>query len=300
MNWNLWQRQYKAYLITEKGLSANSVDAYLHDVNLLARFASEELKLEDPSLVQHQQLEQFLALLFDLGMSASSQARILSGLRSFFLFLKLEQAIAEAPTEWLEGPKLMRKLPDVLTVEEINRLLAALDLSRPDHVRNKAMIETLYSCGLRVSELVNLRISCLYPDAEIIRVTGKGNKERLVPIGSEALESIDIYLQHIRPTLLKASKNDDFVFLNRLGTPLSRVMMYNIIKDLTKTAGIHKKVSPHVFRHSFATHLIEGGADLRAVQMMLGHSSITTTEIYTHLNQEYLRTTMAQYHPRFR
>jgi integrase/recombinase XerD len=232
-------------------------------------------------------------------MSASSQARILSGLRSFFLFLKLEQAIPEAPTEWIEGPKLKRKLPDVLTVDEINQMLAALDLSRPDHVRNKAMIETLYSCGLRVSELVHLKVSCLFPDAEIIRVTGKGNKERWVPIGGEALKSISIYMQHIRPGMLKSAKYEDYLFLNRLGTPMSRIMMFNIIKDLAKTAGIDKKISPHIFRHSFATHLIEGGADLRAVQMMLGHSSITTTEIYTHLSQEYLRTTMLQYHPRF-
>lgn len=300
MNWNLWQRQYKAYLITEKGLSANSVEAYLHDLSLLATFANEELKIEDPSIIHHQHLEQFLALLYDLGMSASSQARILSGLRSFFLFLKLEQAIPEAPTEWIEGPKLKRKLPDVLTLDEINQLLAALDLSRPDHVRNKAMIETLYSCGLRVSELVHLKVSCIFPDAEIIRVTGKGNKERWVPIGGEALKSISIYMQHIRPSMLKSAKYEDYLFLNRLGTPMSRIMMFNIIKDLARTAGIDKKISPHIFRHSFATHLIEGGADLRAVQMMLGHSSITTTEIYTHLSQEYLRTTMVQYHPRFK
>jgi integrase/recombinase XerD len=299
MNWNLWQQQYKAYLITEKGLSANSVEAYLHDLNLLATFAKEELKIEDPTVIHHQHLEQFLALLYDLGMSASSQARILSGLRSFFLFLKIEQAIQEAPTEWIEGPKLKRKLPDVLTVDEINQMLAALDLSRPDHVRNKAMIETLYSCGLRVSELVHLKVSCLFPDAEIIRVTGKGNKERWVPIGGEALKSISIYMQHIRPGMLKSAKYEDYLFLNRLGTPMSRIMMFNIIKDLAKTAGIDKKISPHIFRHSFATHLIEGGADLRAVQMMLGHSSITTTEIYTHLSQEYLRTTMVKYHPRF-
>lgn len=299
MKWDWAIKQYKAYLITEKGLSSNSVQAYLHDVQLLKVFAEDELQQSEPESIDHKHLEQFLAMLYDLGMSASSQARILSGLRSFFQYLQLEQTITQAPTEWLEGPKLKRKLPDVLTVEEINQIISTLDLSRPDHVRNKAMIETLYSCGLRVSELINLKISCLYESAGIVRVTGKGNKERLVPIGSEALNSIAVYREYIRPGMLKSAKYEDFLFLNKFGAPLSRIMVFNFIKETARKAGIQKHISPHVFRHSFATHLIEGGADLRAVQMMLGHSSITTTEIYTHLSQEYLRTTMVQYHPRF-
>jgi integrase/recombinase XerD len=300
MNWDFCIRQYKAYLLTEKGLSTNSIEAYLHDVRLLREYVETELNALPPAEVSSKHLELLLGHLYDLGMSAASQARILSGWRSFFNYLQMEQIISKVPTELIDGPKLKRKLPEVLTVQEIDQLLQALDLSRPDHVRNKAMIETLYSCGLRVSELISLRISCLYTEAGIIRVIGKGNKERLVPIGTEALNSIQLYLEHIRPLWWKLDKYSDYIFLNRLGTPLSRVMVFSFLKDLAVAAGINKKISPHIFRHSFATHLIEGGADLRAVQMMLGHSSITTTEIYTHLNQEYLRTSMMQYHPRFK
>lgn len=300
MNWDFCIKQYKAYLLTEKGLAGNSIEAYLHDVRLLQEYAATELNAVPPTEISPKHLELMLGHLYDLGMSASSQARILSGWRSFFNYLLMEQIISKVPTELIDGPKLKRKLPEVLTVQEIDQLLQALDLSRPDHVRNKAMIETLYSCGLRVSELISLRISCLYADAGIIRVIGKGNKERLVPIGTEALNSIQLYMEHIRPLWWKSEKYSDFIFLNRLGTPLSRVMVFSFLKDLAVAAGIKKKISPHIFRHSFATHLIEGGADLRAVQMMLGHSSITTTEIYTHLNQEYLRTSMMQYHPRFK
>jgi integrase/recombinase XerD len=300
MTWDFCTRQYKAYLLTEKGLAANSIEAYLHDVCLLRDFAAAEQPALAPGDIHSGHLELLLGTLYELGMSASSQARILSGWRSFFNYLHLEQIISSVPTELIDGPKLKRKLPEVLTVEEIDQLLRALDLSRPDHVRNKAMIETLYSCGLRVSELISMRISCLYAEAGIIRIIGKGDKERLVPIGSQALESIQVYLDHIRPMWWKEEKYADHIFLNRLGSPLSRVMVFSFIKDLARAAGIEKSISPHIFRHSFATHLIEGGADLRAVQMMLGHSSITTTEIYTHLNQEYLRTSMIQYHPRFK
>lgn len=300
MNWDFAIRQYKAYLLTEKGLAAHSIEAYLHDVQLLRNFAVAILSKDQPDAISREDLEQMLAVLYDLGMSSSSQARILSGWRSFFRYLQLEQMISVLPTELIDGPKLRRKLPDVLSIEEINRLLASLDLSKAEHVRNKAIIETLYSCGLRVSELTGLRISCIYPNEEIVRIIGKGNKERLVPIGAEALKSIQIYLEYIRPGWLKQEKYSDYVFLNRRGTPISRVMVFNIIKDLAVQAGIEKNISPHIFRHSFATHLIEGGADLRAVQMMLGHSSITTTEIYTHLNQEYLRQSMKQFHPRFK
>lgn len=300
MNWDFCTRQFKAYIMTEKGLSANSVEAYLHDIKLLHDFALAENPQLQPSEINHRHLEILLGVLVDIGMSASSQARILSGWRAFFNYLQLEQIISSIPTELIDSPKLKRKLPDILTLEEINLLLSALDLSKPEQVRNKAMIETLYSCGLRVSELISLRLSCLYPDAEIIRVIGKGNKERLIPIGTAALQSIQIYLEHIRPSFMSSEKYADYVFLNRRGQPLTRVMVFTFLKNLAIEAGISKKISPHIFRHSFATHLIEGGADLRAVQMMLGHSSITTTEIYTHVNQEYLRTSLLNFHPRFK
>ena len=295
MEWKFAIQLYKSYLITERGLSGHSVEAYLHDVHLL----SSEYLEKEPQQISSGDVEKFLADLYDLGMTASSQARILSGLKSFFNYLVMEKIIQSSPLELIESPKLLRKLPDVLSLEEIDSMLGALDLSKPDQVRNKAMLETLYSCGLRVSELISLKISHIYVSEEIIRVIGKGNKERLVPIGQEALKSIDIYQRYIRSQWNIASTDDDVLFLNRNGRPISRVMVFNIIKALALKAGITKKISPHTFRHSFATHLIERGADLRAVQMMLGHASITTTEIYTHLNQDYLRKSLLQYHPHF-
>lgn len=295
MNWDFAIQSYKSFIIAEKGMAEHSVYAYLHDVDLLRSVYPDT----DPLQLDMQDMEKFLGELFDLGMSARSQARILSGLKSFYNYWVYEKVISSSPLDLIETPKLLKKLPDVLSLEEIDTLLAALDLTKPDHVRNKAMIETLYSCGLRVSELIELKISHIYPNEEIIRVIGKGNKERLVPIGQDALRSIDIYQQHIRSQWHKYAKYDDYLFLNRRGMPLTRVMVFTFIKKLAEEAGISKKISPHIFRHSFATHLIEGGADLRAVQMMLGHASITTTEIYTHLNQEYLRNSLLMYHPRF-
>ncbi len=287
---------FKTYLLTERGVSENTVEAYLHDVILLQNY----LPNSAPSQLKTKDIEQFLAELYDMGMSASSQARILSGLKSFYNYLVIEKLIDSSPLELIESPKQLRKLPNILSIQEIDLLLKTLDLSKPDHIRNKAMIETLYSCGVRVSELVNLKISHIYPKEEIIRVIGKGNKERLIPIGRSALKSINQYNTYIRPQWHRYSAYDDVLFLNRRGKPISRVMVYTFLKNLAAAAGIHKQIGPHIFRHSFATHLIEGGADLRAVQMMLGHASITTTEIYTHLNQEYLRNSLMLYHPRFR
>lgn len=296
MNWDFIIRLFKSYLITEKGLSMNSVEAYLHDVELLRSQYPEIL----PAQITTDQIENFLSVLFDLGMSASSQARILSGLKSFYNYQILEKIITESPLDLIDSPKLLRKLPDVLSYEEIETLLNHLDLSKVEQVRNKAMIETLYSCGLRVSELITLKISHIYFQDEIIRVIGKGDKERLVPIGKSAMKSIEVYMTYIRTQWHKYPMYDDILFLNRRGKPISRVMVFTFLKNLALEAGITKNISPHTFRHSFATHLIEGGADLRAVQMMLGHSSITTTEIYTHLNQDYLRNSLSLYHPRYR
>lgn len=235
-----------------------------------------------------------------MGLEATSQARILSGIRSFYKYCYIEQIVKKDPTTLLESPKLKRALPDVLSFEEIETIIGQIDLSKPEGGRNKAILETMYSCGLRVSEVVNLRISGLYPDVGFIRVTGKGDKERLVPIGSDAIKYIRIYQQDIRVHMPLKPGNEDILFLNRRGSKLSRVMIFLLLKDLVIQAGIKKNISPHTFRHSFATHLVEGGADLRAVQEMLGHESITTTEIYTHLDREYLRETLHRFHPAFR
>jgi integrase/recombinase XerD len=298
--WDFIIRQFKSYLITERSLSANSVEAYLHDVALLSSFLQNRIIVPAPEQVTTADIEELLATLYDLGMSAASQARILSGLRSFFEYLKLERMIESVPTELIEGPKLGRKLPDVLTFKEINMMIESLDLSKEENVRNKAMLLTLYSCGLRVSELINLKISGIYKDAEVIKVIGKGDKERIVPIGRDALKHIEIYAELVRKKWLKNAQFEDDLFLGRYGRPLTRVMVFLVIKQTAALVGIQKKVSPHTFRHSFATHMIENGADLRAVQMMLGHSSITTTEIYTHLDQQYLRDAMSKFHPRFK
>jgi len=298
--WNFYIKNFNAYLKIEKSLSENSVDAYMHDVNQLTQHLDVEVTNKMPEDLELKDLENFIAHLLDLGLSARSQARIISGIKAFYKFLLTEDYIKEDPTTLLEGPKLSKKLPDTLSFEEIEKLIGALDLSKDENVRNKAMLETLYSSGLRVSELINLQISNLFFDSEYVRVIGKGNKERIVPIGSEALKHIEIYLEHIRKKLPQYPKFSDVLFLNRRGKPLTRVMVFLVIKKLAEISGLNKNISPHTFRHSFATHLIEGGADLRAVQQMLGHSSITTTEIYTHLDQQYLRESLTLHHPRFK
>ena len=284
----------------EKSLSENSVMAYLHDIDKLTQFLSLHNEKTTPADIELALLEDFLHWINDLGMTPSSQSRIISGLRSFYKYCLQEQISSTDPTALLETPKLVKKLPDVLSFSEIEKIIKAIDVSTPEGTRNKAIIETLYSCGLRVSELINLKLSCLYIDAEYVRVTGKGDKERLVPIGTSAIKYITIYRENIRVHLPVIPGNEDVVFLNRRGKKLSRVMIFLIIKDLAKKAKITKSISPHTFRHSFATHLVEGGADLRAVQEMLGHESITTTEIYTHLDREYLRDTLQQFHPAFK
>ncbi len=297
--WNLYIKNFEGYLKIEKSLSPNSIDAYLHDVELLMNYLKIENKTNDPNEIKLIDLENFIAYLHDLDLSDRSQARIISGLKAFYKFLILEAFIKEDPTVLLEGPKLSKKLPDTLSFDEIEQLIGALDLSKDENVRNKAMLETLYSSGLRVSELINLKISHVYFDIEFIRVIGKGNKERLVPIGSDALKHIQIYMEHVRNKLPQYPKYSDILFLNKRGTPISRVMVFIVIKNLAEKINLNKNISPHTFRHSFATHLIEGGADLRAVQQMLGHSSITTTEIYTHLDQQYLKESLALHHPRY-
>jgi len=298
--WLAYKKGFKAYLQLEKSLSDNSVDAYLHDLDKLTTFLAETDELLTPSQINLKILESFTRWVSELGMTPGSQARIISGLKSFFKFCLQEQIIQIDPSCLLESPKLKRALPDVLSFEEIELIIGKLDLSKPEGGRNKAILETLYSCGLRVSELVNLRISSLFLDVGFIKVIGKGDKERLVPIGSDAIKYINIYRNDIRVHINISAGNDDILFLNRRGAKLSRVMIFLIIKGLAKQAGINKTISPHTFRHSFATHLVEGGADLRAVQEMLGHESITTTEIYTHLDREYLRNTLHQFHPAFK
>jgi len=298
--WEGYKKGYKAYLQLEKSLSDNSVDAYLHDIEKLTTWIQQTDELKSPRQIELKDLERFIQWISELGMTAGSQSRIISGLRSFFKYCLLEQIITIDPATLLESPKQQRKLPDVLSLDEIKSMIDSIDLSTPEGGRNKAILETLYSCGLRVTEAVNLRISCLYLDLGFIRVIGKGDKERLIPIGSDAIKYINIYRNQIRVHMKVKPGNDDILFLNRRGSKLSRVMIFLIIKDLAGKANIKKTISPHTFRHSFATHLVEGGADLRAVQEMLGHESITTTEIYTHLDREFLRTTLQQFHPAFK
>jgi len=298
--WEAYKKGFKGYLQLEKSLSENSVEAYLHDIEKLTTFFQEINNLKTPNQVELKDLETFIKWISELGMTPGSQARIISGLRSFFKYCLLEQIITIDPTALLEAPKLKRALPDVLSFEEIENIINQIDLSKPEGGRNKAILETLYSCGLRVSEAVNLRLSCLHLEVGFIRVIGKGDKERLVPIGSDAIKFINSYKNDIRVHIPVKTGMEDILFLNRRGSKLSRVMIFLIIKDLAKLAGITKNISPHTFRHSFATHLVEGGADLRAVQEMLGHESITTTEIYTHLDREFLRSTLKEFHPAFK
>jgi integrase/recombinase XerD len=298
--WEGYKKGYKAFLQLEKSLSDNSVEAYLHDIEKLTTWMQLSNELKTPKQLELKDLENFIRWISELGMTAGSQARIISGLRSFFKYCLQEQILLINPATLLESPKLKRSLPDVLSFEEINSLINSIDLSKSEGGRNKAILETLYSCGLRVTEAVNLRISCLHLDVGFIKVIGKGDKERLVPIGSDAIKYINIYRNDIRVHLPVKAGNEDILFLNRRGGKLSRVMIFLIIKELARLADIKKIISPHTFRHSFATHLVEGGADLRAVQEMLGHESITTTEIYTHLDREFLRSTLQQFHPAFK
>lgn len=301
MNWELNIRQFSHYLKIERSLSANSVDAYVHDVELLYQFMEMYHSGVSPLKVSSRQLQHFLQHINELGMSARSQARILSGLKGFYKYLIFEELIEKDPTALIEGPRLGRKLPDTLSYLEIESLLNAIDQSRPEGGRNRAMLEILYSSGLRVSELVDLKLNNVHLDIGFLRVVGKGNKERLVPVGKAALKYLKTYTDEIRgmPPLKPPQKGfEGFVFLNRNGRKLTRVMIFTIIKNLAQVVGLNKTISPHTFRHSFATHLIEGGADLRAVQEMLGHESITTTEIYTHLDRDYLRQVIQEFHPR--
>jgi len=282
----------------ERSLSEKSVEAYLHDVTKLIQFLDYKQLSTTPEEIQLETLREFLRWVSELGMTATSQARILSGIKSFYKYLLLEDLIKTSPADLLEAPKTMRKLPDVLDTDEIDRMIAKLDLSKPDGMRNKAILETMFSCGLRVSETVNLKLSDISYTEEFVRVIGKGDKERLVPIGKVALDAIRWYAEHVRVHIKTQTGNHDIVFLNNRGKQLSRVMIFYIIKELAAKAGIRKKISPHTLRHSFATALVEAGADLRAVQQMLGHESITTTEIYTHIDREYLRDVITQFHPR--
>jgi integrase/recombinase XerD len=298
--WESYKKGYKAYLQLEKSLSDNSVDAYLGDLEKLTQFMVQTGNLKTPAAVELNDLRDFIKWINELNIAAKSQARIISGIRSFYKYCVVENIVKSDPTVLLEPPKVQRKLPDVLSFEDIEKIISQIDLSKPEGGRNKAMLETMYSSGLRVSELINLRLSCLYLDVNFIRVIGKGDKERLVPIGDAAIKFINIYKNEIRVHIPVTHGHEDILFLNRRGSRLSRVMIFLMLKDLAKKAGITKNISPHTFRHSFATHLVEGGADLRAVQEMLGHESIITTEIYTHIDREYLRETLHRFHPAFK
>lgn len=286
---------FKQYLIFEKGLSPKSVEAYLHDVALLETFL-EEKKMEEAT---REDCQAFLKAIYERGVAPRSQARILSGIKAFYRFLLYDGVLTENPTELLDAPKIGLHLPDVLSIEEIEAIISVIDLSTPEGHRNRAMVEVLYGCGLRVSELITLRLSNLFFTEGFVKIVGKGNKERFVPIGSTAQKMVKLYVEGARATLKIKKGEEDYVFLNRRGSHLTREMVFMLVKKWAKEAGVEKSISPHTFRHSFATHLVEGGADLRAVQQMLGHESITTTEIYTHLDSDYIRSNIAQFHPRY-
>ena len=297
MNWEIYLKGFKAFLQLEKSLSPNSVEAYLRDVTKLKEYLEINGQNLSPEQIDLKLLETFVRWIAEIGFSATSQARIISGIRAFYKYLLIEDILNKNPAELLEAPRTARILPDTLNQGDVIKLIEANDLSKPEGERNKAIIETLYGCGLRVSELVNLRISNLHFDIGFIKILGKGSKERWVPVGEMAMTQINTYLNFVRNQQEVKKGNEDIVFLNRRGSKLSRVMIFNVVKQLAKTAGIQKTISPHTLRHSFATHLVEGGADLRAVQEMLGHESITTTEIYTHLDRRFLRETIEKYHP---
>ena len=298
--WDDQKNGFRAYLQLEKSLSSNSIEAYLHDIEKLLQFLQLHKYLKTPAELELKDLQQFVKWIAELNMTASSQARIISGLKAFYKYCLLEKIAVKDPTILLSSPKLKRTLPDTLSFAEIESIMGQIDLSKPEGVRNRALIETMYSCGLRVSEVVALKLSNLYLDIGFIKVTGKGDKERLVPIGRDAVKHINIYRENIRIHIAIKKGEEDILFLNRRGAHMTRVMIFLVIKALARQAGIIKNISPHTFRHSFATHLVEGGADLRAVQEMLGHESITTTEIYTHLDRDYLRDTLQSFHPGFK
>ena len=299
--WQAYLKGFKAYLQLERSMSDNTVEAYLHDIAMLRDHLQDAYGGIGAEKVEQQHLLSLLASINEMELSAATQARVLSGIKSFFGYLALEEVIKNDPTQLLEAPKTRRPLPHVLSIAEIDLLFTAIDHSTPEGQRNRAMLETMYSCGLRVSEAITLQLSNLYLDIGFIKVIGKGNKERLVPIGGEAIKQIKLYKDHVRNHLPKIKTgSEDILFLNRRGAGLSRVMVFLILKDLAVVAGLTQNIHPHLLRHSFATHLVEGGADLRAVQEMLGHKSITTTEIYTHLDRTYLRQTLEKYHPRFK
>jgi len=300
MDWEKASTNYTAFLRLEKSLSANSIEAYQDDLKKLRDYLQLQSLTISPEQVEYSHLKEFVVWLNDLGISPRSQARIISGLKSFFRYMMIEEIITKDPTELLEGPRLGRKLPDVLSLPEIDQLLAAIDLSKPEGHRNKAIIETLYSCGLRVSELIDLRMTNLFFDEEFIKVLGKGSKERLVPISPKAIREIQFYFTQYRHHLTPKKGSENIVFLNRRGGKITRVMIFTIVKQLAVKAGLKKKISPHTFRHSFATHLVDGGADLRAVQELLGHANISTTQVYTHLTTEHVRRAYEKSHPRAR
>lgn len=297
-NWQNILKSYEFYLKLERSLSENTIIAYVSDISKLEAFLDINNKIRNPQNVKTEDLQEFLLFIVETGLNEKSQSRIISGLKSFFKYLIIEDIITEDPAELIETPRTGRKLPVVLSIEEIENILAAIDVSKPLGHRNRAIIEILYGCGLRVSECAELKISNMFFNEEFIKVIGKGDKQRLVPLGSAAIREISNYYKSFRNHIAPKKGNSDFLFLNRRGSKLSRVMIFNIVKESCAKAGIQKIISPHTFRHSFATHLIEGGADLRAVQEMLGHESITTTEIYTHIDREYLRGTIIQFHPR--
>lgn len=298
MRWESAIKGFVSFLRLEKSLAQNSIQAYLNDLNQFVEFLTEKKYALSPSEVEHRHLVQFIEWLNEHKQSAATQSRVISGIRSFYRYLLLENLVTKNPAELIETPKTGRKLPDVLSVNDIDNLLNAVDISTPKGYRDRTMLETMYACGLRVSELVNLKISDLFFDTGFIRVIGKGNKQRLVPIGSHAMKQIDVYKNQIRVHLKVQKGFEDYLFINNRGRKLTPVMVFLIIKELVHKIGLKKHVSPHTFRHSFATHLVENGADLRAVQEMLGHESITTTEIYTHLDKRYLKTTIEKFHPR--
>ena len=299
MDWKSYIKGFEAYLMLERSLSKNSITAYTADVEKLVSFLKIKKLTTAPQAISGKQLKDFIFWINKMGIGARSQARIISGLKAFYKYLIMEDMIEEDPTSLLDTPKLERKIPEVLSHEEIEMIFAALDHSKPQGQRNRAILETLYACGLRVSELVNLKISNYFPDVGYVKVIGKNDKERIVPIGDSAIKHITLYIEGTRRSMMNIHKDhEDIVFLNRRGKKLTRVMIFTMIRQSVKDAGIDKTISPHTFRHSFATHLVEGGADLKAVQDMLGHESITTTEIYTHLDTKYLKDTIMLYHPR--
>ncbi len=298
MSWESEIKAFKNYLKLERGLSDNSIYAYINDLYKLIHFLRDNNLEIDPLSITLEELNSMIEWTNEQGISPRTQARIISGIKSFYKFLLIEEKINKDPTALLEAPKIGRKLPDFLTVEEVDLIINSVDMSKAEGQRNKAILETIYSCGLRVSELTNLKISNLFFDAGFIKIDGKGRKERLIPIGRRAIDEIELYLNNNRHLLKINPEDEDILFLNRRGKKLSRVMIFTIIKNITKELNFSKNVSPHTLRHSFATHLIEGGANLRAVQEMLGHESIITTEIYTHLDREYLKDTISNFHPR--